>query len=131
MNNEVLVDYANKTTRFFNHVIDILFFWILWIAHVFLFDVETVADLSSGVVRIIYFTIFFFLYHFLFELLFGRTIGKFITGTKVIDEDGNKPNFLTLLVRNAGRLIPFNAISFLLFKAGWHDAISKTTVVNT
>jgi uncharacterized RDD family membrane protein YckC len=58
-------------------------------------------------------------------------VGKWITQTIVVDENGEKPNSETILVRSLCRLIPFNAISFLgISGRGWHDTISKTYVVN-
>ena len=34
------------------------------------------------------------------EALFGRSLGKFITGTDIIDENGVKPDFGTIFKRN-------------------------------
>ena len=66
-----------------------------------------------------------------FESLSGRTLGKLITGTIVVNENGKKPDFGTVFKRSLCRLIPFNAISFLFNPGlGWHDSISDTYVVN-
>lgn len=132
MNNEVLVDYANKNTRFLNLLIDNVSLWILWILHVFLFEhwIKSITGEGSALNNIIYFMLFYFSYNFIFEFVFGRTIGKLLTGTKVIDYNGGKPNFKTLLIRNLCRLIPFDAVSFLVANRGWHDSISKTYVIN-
>jgi uncharacterized RDD family membrane protein YckC len=69
-------------------------------------------------------------YYLVFEFFFGRTIGKFITGSVVVNENGLKPNFRIVCVRTLSRFIPFDALSFLT-KSGriWHDSISKTYVV--
>jgi uncharacterized RDD family membrane protein YckC len=133
MNNEILVDYTNKKTRFLNLVIDSICFWILWIIHVLLFEdfIKNIIGEGSAMKNIAYLLTFYFMYNFVFELLFGKTIGKFLTGTKVVDNDEKKPTFKTLLIRNLCRLIPFDAFSYLIFETGWHDSISKTTVVNT
>jgi uncharacterized RDD family membrane protein YckC len=70
-------------------------------------------------------------YYNVFEIFGARTIGKFITQTIVVDENGNTPTHETILIRSLCRLIPFNAFSFLgLPSRGWHDSISKTYVVN-
>ena len=70
-------------------------------------------------------------YYNVFEIFFARTVGKFITQTIVVDENGEKPNHETILVRSLCRLIPFEVLSFLGMPArGWHDRISKTYVVN-
>ena len=71
-----------------------------------------------------------FLYYWLFEGLFGRTIGKLLTGTKVVAVDGGCANALAILERTLIRLIPFEVFSFLgTSNSGWHDRWSKTAVV--
>jgi len=71
------------------------------------------------------------LYYNIFEIAFARTIGKFITQTIVVDENGNAPDHQTILVRSLCRLIPLYGISLLgMPPRGWHDSISKTYVVN-
>jgi len=52
-------------------------------------------------------------YYVFFEGVTGRSIGKYFTKTKVVTEDGEKPNFETILVRSLCRFIPFEAFSFL------------------
>ncbi len=70
------------------------------------------------------------IYYSFFEGFTGRSLGKFFTKTKVITEDGKKPNFGTIFVRSLCRHIPFNHFSFLGNDAvGWHDKFSKTRVV--
>ena len=76
------------------------------------------------------FIIISLIYYVTFETLTGRTLGKFITGTKVVDKNGEKPKFLTILIRTLCRFIPFEAFSFLGAGAtGWHDQLSKTEVI--
>ncbi len=132
MNNEVFIDYASKNTRFLNHLIDTISLWLLYILIVILFEpwIKSTTGVFSAMNNIFCFILFYFLYNFIFELVFGQTIGKFLTGTKVIDYNGKKPNFKTLLIRNLCRLIPFDAFSFLVANRGWHDSISKTEVIH-
>lgn len=69
-------------------------------------------------------------YYIFFEALFGQTLGKMITKTKVVDENGDKPSFERIMTRTLCRFIPFEAFSFLSSNAvGWHDSLSKTRVV--
>ena len=71
-------------------------------------------------------------YYIFMEGITGRTIGKYLTGTIVVDHQGNKPNLETIIKRSFCRAIPFNALSFLGEKSrGWHDSISETYVVIT
>ena len=70
-------------------------------------------------------------YYNVFEIFSARTVGKWITQTIVVDQNGEKPNHETIMVRSLCRLIPFNALSIIGFPARtWHDSISKTYVVD-
>jgi uncharacterized RDD family membrane protein YckC len=69
-------------------------------------------------------------YYFLLEAIFGKTLGKMITRTRVVNMDGEKPSIGTILGRSFCRIIPFDALSFLSGRPGWHDTISGTRVVN-
>lgn len=71
-----------------------------------------------------------FIYYFVMENFFnGRTVGKYITGTKVISTDGTKPTTQQIVYRNLVRLIPFDGLSFL-GNNGWHDNWTDTRVIN-
>jgi uncharacterized RDD family membrane protein YckC len=63
------------------------------------------------------------------EYFFGRTLGKLVTGTFVVTQDGQRADFPTILGRSFSRLVPFEAFSFLNSSVGWHDKWSKTRVV--
>ena len=73
---------------------------------------------------------FFFLYYPIMEYSYGKTLGKMITKSSVVDVNGSKITFLQAAGRTLCRLIPFDAFSFLGSDAiGWHDSISRTRVV--
>jgi uncharacterized RDD family membrane protein YckC len=77
-------------------------------------------------ILIVYFT--------LLEATTGRTVGKIIMGTKVVNANGGTPSFGQILGRSFCRFIPFEALSFLGnkgFPIGWHDRIPGTRVVKT
>ena len=70
------------------------------------------------------------IYYSIFEGLTGRSVGKLITKTKVVNEEGEKAGFDSIVLRSLCRYIPFEAFSFLGSDAiGWHDTLSKTRVV--
>lgn len=72
----------------------------------------------------------FFAYYFVFEATTSRTLGKFLTGTKVVNQDGGTPTTGQIAGRTLCRLIPFEAFSFFGTPTrGWHDSIPKTFVV--
>ena len=52
-------------------------------------------------------------YYFGMEAVFGKTVGKLITGTKVVSETGGRPSIGQFLGRSFVRLVPFEAFSFL------------------
>jgi uncharacterized RDD family membrane protein YckC len=73
------------------------------------------------------------LYYIPMEGLFGFTVGKLITGTRVVTEDGGKPRWGQIIGRTFARFIPFEAFSVLFAndkeRRGWHDSLPKTYVV--
>ena len=71
------------------------------------------------------------IYYIFFETLFGRTVGKFVTKTIVVNENGERATHEQILIRSLCRLIPFYEFSFFGIPVkAWHDKISKTYVVN-
>lgn len=72
------------------------------------------------------------LYYAACESVFGRTLGKLVTGTKVIGEHGGKPSFGKALLRTLCRFIPFEPFSFFgSERRGWHDSITRTWVIRS
>ncbi|MGL2962416.1 RDD family protein [Flavobacterium sp. RSB2_4_14] len=132
--------FASHGQRFTNLLVDtimqlILFFIVL----VFMSanaqangDKAFIANLEKNTILQYTITMVISLFYYnVFEIASARTVGKYITQTIVVDENGEKPNSETILVRSLCRLIPFNAFSFLgISGRGWHDTISKTYVVN-
>jgi uncharacterized RDD family membrane protein YckC len=66
------------------------------------------------------------------EWLFGRTLGKLVTGTKVVSIDRERPSFLRIVLRTLIRFVPFEPLSFVFGRmTGWHDDWSRTRVVHS
>ena len=86
---------------------------------------------------ILYIFIAYTLYHWIFVALYGKTIGKIITKTKIIDtESFDKPNFLMSFIRSvfrnfdemffyAGMMVAF----FDPYNRALHDMIGRCVVV--
>lgn len=73
-----------------------------------------------------------FLYYFLFELIWKKTPGKAILKLKVVQTENSKlPWFLSIIIRTTCRFIPFEPLSFLIFKNQFwlHDKLSETSVI--
>jgi uncharacterized RDD family membrane protein YckC len=71
------------------------------------------------------------LFYMMFESIWGRTPGKWVMRTRVVQLDGTDPTPWQILRRTLARWIPFEPFSFLGAKPfGWHDSMSDTRVVS-
>jgi uncharacterized RDD family membrane protein YckC len=70
-----------------------------------------------------------FVYYLFFEGFFLRTPGKWFTYSKVVDSDGKKPGFGSILVRTLTRLIIIDLFFIPFLGKPLHDSLSKTTLV--
>ncbi len=139
--------YASKGNRFANYIVDfiiiLLVFYTIFFGGIFIY--YSFAEDTSGVDnflldlentnpfldRIFTAIVLAMLYFALEALTKGRSIGKYITKTKVVMEDGSSPTATDYLKRSFSRMIPFEPFSFLGSDGrGWHDTISKTYVVD-
>lgn len=69
-------------------------------------------------------------YYIVMEGRFQRTVGKFVTGTIVVTEDGGVPSMGQILQRSFSRLVPFEGLTcFGDPSRGWHDRWSSTYVI--
>ena len=68
-------------------------------------------------------------YYYIMEVKYQKTVAKFITKTKVVTNNGSKPNEKDILARTLFRLIPFDRISFLFTQNGFHDRLSNTRII--
>jgi len=73
-----------------------------------------------------------FFYYLLFEIFTQRTMAKYITGTMILTNDGEKPTAGAIFKRSLCRLIPLDAFSYISADRpiGWHDSIPEVIVVN-
>ncbi len=76
----------------------------------------------------IIFTILSLLYYISFESILKTTPAKILTNTSLAVLKNIDINFKAVLVRSFSRKIPFESFSFF-GELGWHDEISKITVV--
>lgn len=61
----------------------------------------------------------------------GYTLGKAITGTRVIREDGEEITIKDAFLRSLCRLVPFEALSIWFGNGLWHDTWTRTKVIQT
>ncbi|MBX7224768.1 MAG: RDD family protein [Chitinophagales bacterium] len=121
---------ASVGKRFINFIIDLSVFYFLF--HLLMGGKLSFIDESDPTSKIglrLVTAFFLVLYYFILEGIFGTTIGKLITQTRLVDEEGNKPPLLNILIRSLSRIVPFESLSFFWSDNGWHDKWSNTYVV--
>ena len=124
---------AGRLRRIATQLIDVV--WIggfLWIASFVLVTTatrETLLAITPGQSLLFGYGIVL-AYYTLFEGLWGRTPGKMLMGTRVVDRRGRAPTFGRVLARSLARLVPMEALTFL-GRVGLHDRVSGTQVVRT
>lgn len=132
---------ASNTKRFVNFLIDETFQYgvmyglisgyLYYGGYTGNYGPSTILDHLTFTMDMIFSFILLSLYYFIIEVLTSRSLGKYVTKTKVIMHNGQEPTPKAVLIRTLCRSIPFDAISFLGIKGkGWHDSISKTYVVD-
>lgn len=96
------------------------------------FFYEATSGGSTGGLYLILFLVGYLnyiLYYTLCEKLFkGYTLGKLISGTRAIRQDGDELTFKNALLRSLSRLVPFEVFSGFN-SLTWHDSWTDTMVV--
>jgi uncharacterized RDD family membrane protein YckC len=118
---------ANTGKRFANLLIDmvafyVIFFFLAYILPAFgaLFFIPLVPAIIFGLYM-----------SFLELVLKGKTLGKLVTGTRAVQEDGSPITSGMAFQRGFSRLVPFEAFSALGSPAyPWHDRWSHTYVID-
>ena len=120
---------ANSGKRFGNYIIDLVItYFIIFVVGMGYALVTQLSEMNQVVSYIIGILVIV-TYYTILESINGKTIGKMITGTRVLNDDFSKPSLGTIFKRSWCRIIPFEAFSFLGSSGGWHDTISDTVVV--
>ena len=70
-----------------------------------------------------------FIYYSFFEIIFARTPGKWVSFSKVVDQQGHKPTAMAILLRSLTRLILIDMFFIPFLDKPLHDYLSKTEVV--
>lgn len=136
---EVNVVAASSGKRFANYLIDVAVFYLLMFCLGIIIglmnpDFFDFMDDSAGVNlldRLVTLLLYGF-YMAVVEAVFkGRSLGKVITGTRAVNEDGTPISVGTAFKRGFIRAIPFNAFSALGTPCyPWQDKWSNTYVAD-
>lgn len=122
---------VKATIRLINFIVDTIAFFIVTIILLSILDLFVTRTNQSFMTMVAYlmFPLVFFGYYVFMETKYQKTIGKFITKTRVVTQDGAKPEVGDIVRRTFCRLIPFDSISFLFIQNGFHDKLSDTTII--
>lgn len=119
---------VSAMTRLLHFMVDTLA--VLIITTVLAFLITPIAtDSNQNLLGYLLLAVSFFGYYIFMETKYQKTLGKFITKTKVIMKDGQKPAQGDIVRRTACRLVPFDRVSYFFAVNGIHDYLSNTTVV--
>lgn len=124
---------ATRGRRMTTWILDVVFIYLVAFFGGIQLAMLGLQELVQGVPDIILGYIIALLFYIPQELSGGQTLGKMITKTKAVSEDGQPMSFGQVVGRSFCRLIPFDAFSYLGGDGqprGWHDRFSKTVVVS-
>lgn len=125
------VKEATNGQRFMNFCVDytVIYISTLWIATANAEIFFSLSRLFGQFLTMLLLTFcVVFGYYFSFECIFQRTIGKFVTLTKVVSHNNNRAGAGAIALRTLLRLVPFEPLSAFTDKGLWHDRFSKTSV---
>ncbi|MBO9633263.1 MAG: RDD family protein [Chitinophagaceae bacterium] len=145
LENEIALEHASKGLRLANFLIDGIISSILYsvfgsfiqmiVMAAYIRDLDNFS-VDPGFPWAIFFIIItlqlsvYIAYFTVCEkLLKGRTIGKMVTGTMALREDGNPLTWKNAILRSLCRLIPFEPLVAIFISYPWHDDFTKTVVV--
>jgi uncharacterized RDD family membrane protein YckC len=77
----------------------------------------------------LFFAVILVVYYTLFESIGGRTPGKWLSFSKVIDSKNKKPSFVVIFIRTLIRLTMIDMFFLPFLNKTLHDYLSKTEVV--
>jgi uncharacterized RDD family membrane protein YckC len=138
------LEYATKKQRCINFVIDnvVMKFSLAYLTGIgfayvvnslfpafgeLLFDENSLLAVCVAIYMIS--RVNYAIYYSICEKLFkGYTIGKLITGTRAIRQDGGELTLKNAIHRSFSRFLPFEFLSGF-GEQPWHDSWTKTTVI--
>ncbi len=133
---------ASVGRRFVNYIVDMLVFYLFFFAVVFILGI--IVEITSGsandlgifldslpgtiVSSLFAVALMLLIYTAIEGLSGGRSLGKLITGTVAIREDGSPITWKDAFMRSLCRVIPFEPLTGFGGHP-WHDTMTKTVVV--
>ena len=130
---------ASQGKRFLNYIIDLVIFYIVLIAigllvsiaapeSLYAVEESTAFNLLDRLAALLIYALLLGTEEALFK---GKTIGKMITGTKAVNEDGSPISAKTAFLRGLSRAVPFCVFSALGNPSyPWQDKWTNTYVID-
>jgi uncharacterized RDD family membrane protein YckC len=131
---------ARSGKRLANYIIDLIFFYIAWKVFFRLIGLKIAMSMIGEddgkltiygkvlLIAVIFETSLMSAIEFLGG---GRSLGKMLTRTRAVNDDGTPITFKTALLRRLSRMVPFEAFSALGSpSAPWHDRWTNTRVID-
>jgi uncharacterized RDD family membrane protein YckC len=123
-----LLPTASGGARFVNLVVDYIVCQLISVVLGFLVGIRDLNP-TNGQIMLLSLAIPL-AYYLALEGSAGLTVGKLLTGTRVVRADGGKATVAQILGRTFARFVPFEPFSFFgSSSGGWHDRWSGTLVV--
>lgn len=122
----------SKNLRFLSYFIDLLFRILIFVSLLYLLRGKGLFGDNLVMEFYLMSVVIEFLYYLISELCFKNSLGKIITGSKLVGYDLEKPTEGQILKRNICRMFPFEMLFFFshLNGYGWHDRLSKTLIIS-
>jgi len=133
---EVNIHEAGSGRRLANWFIDGIFFYLVLVVLVMMVDITPFMYLGAGIfnsiVNRLVGSLMYGLFMGLVEAIFkGKTLGKLITQTRAVNEDGSPITPKTAMLRGLCRAVPFEIFSALGSPPyPWHDRWTHTYVID-
>lgn len=140
---EVVFEHATKGQRLVNFLIDTIVYWIVaavcGIIFSFIYFSSYITEYGytdpavTNRFTILLYVVFYIVYVVYFTMLEGilkgRTIGKYVSGTIAMNEDGTTLTWKKAFLRSLVRIIPFEPLIAIFTSYPWHDDFTSTVVV--
>lgn len=131
ISNCIMSNRATWQKRFINYIIDavciiVLFIILLRIIPYLVKGLPFDFEIDINIILLIVYV----LYYLLLESLTGKTVGKLLTRTRVVNYQGKRPSVGQIIARTLIRLLFIEVFSFMTrVPDGWHDRVSNTEVI--
>lgn len=142
---EITYEHASKAMRLVNFIIDMIIVSIvntviggmiqMMIFAAYISDMETSPSdvgIAFGLMATIWLLqigLFLGYYTICEKMMNGRTVGKLVTGTMALREDGTPLTWKNAILRSLCRMIPFEPIVAIFTTYPWHDDFTRTVVI--